>query len=474
MRIYFSEKLKKTGVAIVTKQAKQAIDSEFKHLEDSIKVFGIKGNLGDVCTITHMDDFDVVHVAGAGDVNEKSDLRDLGGNIYKIASAYKTVQVYVGAFDKKSIAQIAYGAKLASYTFNKYKTKNVKVASLTKINFVGTHALHAKKCYGNLEKISEGVFLARDLVSEPANVLTPAGYVEHIKALKALGVKVKVLKEKDLVKQGMGALLAVGQGSTNDSFVVVMEYTGDKKNGDPYVFVGKGVTFDTGGISIKPAGGMEDMKFDMGGSAAVVGAMKAIAGRKAKANVVGIVGLVENMPDGNATRPGDVVTSMDGQTIEVINTDAEGRMVLADCLTYAQKYYTPKVLVNLATLTGAMMVALGTEYAGVFSNDDALVDNLIGAGDAECECLWQMPMNKGYDKLVNSDIADMKNVGGRFAGAVTAAQFLKRFVNEDVAWAHIDIAGTAWEYGSKPTCPKGATGYGVRLLDRLVFDGTRK
>ena len=474
MRIEFSDTMKKTGVVIALNSKEKGLDTKFKTLAPLTKVLSLKGELGEDNMATDTVGFDIVHIIGSGALEEVSDIRDLGGNIFKTVSAYKTVQVYVGDLKHKTIAQIAYGIKMASYRFDKYKTKGVKKPILTTITLVGKTAKDAKKCYANLDKIADGVFFARDLVSEPANILNPTEYVKLAQSLKTLGVKVKVLKEKDLVKQGMNALLSVGQGSRQDSFVVVMEYMGGNKNDDPYVFVGKGVTFDTGGISIKPAGGMEDMKFDMGGSAAVVGAMKAIAGRKSKANVVGIIGLVENMPDGNASRPGDVVTSMDGQTIEIINTDAEGRLVLADCLTYAQKYYTPKVLVNLATLTGAMMVALGSEYAGVFSNDDDLANALIDAGESECEGVWPMPMNKGYDTLIKSDIADMKNVGGRFAGAITAAQFLKRFVSSDVAWAHIDIAGVAWEYGSKPTCPKGATGYGVRLLDRLVFDGTRK
>jgi leucyl aminopeptidase len=290
--------------------------------------------------------------------------------------------------------------------------------------------------------------------------------------LTALGVKVEVLDEKEMAKLGMGALLGVAQGSAFPPRLVVMQWLGNPSANDkgPVCFVGKGVTFDTGGISIKPAGGMEDMKFDMGGAAAVIGALKALAGRKAKANVVGIIGLVENMPSGTAQRPGEVVTTASGQTVEVINTDAEGRLVLADALWYAQENFKPRCIVDLATLTGAIIVALAHEHAGLFSNDDTLSDQLTKAGKAVDETLWRLPLGDAYDKMINSPIADMKNVGEKWAGSITAAQFLQRFITKGTPWAHLDIAGTAWQSKDKPVSPKGATAFGVRLLDRFVAE----
>ena len=306
-------------------------------------------------------------------------------------------------------------------------------------------------------------------------MLYPATLAKEAQALKKLGVKVTVLGEKEMKKLGMGALLGVGQGSARESKMVIMEWTGVPKSKSakaqqPVAFVGKGVTFDTGGISIKPAGGMEDMKWDMGGSGVVIGLMKALAGRKAKVNAVGVVGLVENMPDGNAQRPGDIVKSMSGQTIEVLNTDAEGRLVLADALWYTQTKYKPKFVVDLATLTGAIIVALGNERAGMYANDDTLAEQISAAGDAVDELVWRMPLGKAYDELINCDAADMQNIGGRWGGSITAAQFLQRFIKEGTPWVHLDIAGTTWSKKVKPVVPKGGTGYGVRLLDRVVAD----
>jgi len=317
--------------------------------------------------------------------------------------------------------------------------------------------------------VVEGVYLTRDVVTEPPNVLYPETLAARCKELEELGVVVEILNEKKMAKLGMGALLGVGQGSVRESFLVTMRWDGGPKNKAPVAFVGKGVTFDTGGISLKPGPGMEEMKWDMGGSGTVLGLMKALAGRKAKVNAVGVVGLVENMPDGNAQRPGDVVTSMSGQTIEIHNTDAEGRLVLADALWYTQQEFKPQAMIDLATLTGAILIALGNEYAGLFSNDDTLSAQLISAGQASGEPVWRMPLGDAYDKLLNSDCADMKNIGGRNAGSITAAQFLQRFV-KDTTWAHLDIAGMAWSSKDRPTVPKGATGYGVRLLDRFVSD----
>jgi leucyl aminopeptidase len=316
------------------------------------------------------------------------------------------------------------------------------------------------------------VFFTRDLVSEPANVLYPETLARQAKSLTNLGVAVEVLDDKRMKRLGMGALLGVAQGSVRPPRLVIMRWKGAPKAGDKRLvaFVGKGVTFDTGGISIKPSSGMGDMKWDMGGAGVVIGVMKALAGRKAKVNAVGVIGLVENMPSGSAQRPGDIVTSMSGQTIEVLNTDAEGRLVLADGLWYCQDRFKPKVMVDLATLTGAVIVALGHEYAGLFSNDDKIADALIAAGKAVGEGLWRLPLAEAYDKELNCDIADMKNITGtRGAGSVTAAQFLQRFVNE-VPWAHLDIAGITWSKKDAPTVPKGGTGFGVRLLDRFVRD----
>ncbi|MGE5476716.1 MAG: leucyl aminopeptidase [Bacteroidales bacterium] len=367
-------------------------------------------------------------------------------------------------------ANAAFGARLRSYRFDKYLTKQKKEdkPSVKKLTVLSAANGAAKIAYAALDRVADGVFLTRDLVSEPANVIHPESLAAECRKLADLGVDVEVLGEKQMKKLGMGALLGVGQGSDRESQLVVMRWMGAKdQDAAPLALIGKGVCFDTGGISIKPAAGMEEMKWDMAGAGAVVGAMKALAGRQAKANVVGIVGLVENMPSGNAQRPGDVVTSASGQTIEVINTDAEGRLVLADAIWYAREHFKPAAMIDLATLTGAIIISLGNDYAGLFSNDDPLSDAIAAAGKAVDEKVWRMPMGDSYDKALKSDIADMKNVGGREGGSITAAQFLKRFVG-DTPWAHIDIAGTAWSKKDAATCPKGATAFGVRLLDALV------
>ncbi len=372
-------------------------------------------------------------------------------------------------------ANLAYGALLKSYAFEKYFTKkneNHTRVSVKRLVVVTDDPKGAKKAFEPLEKIAEGIFLTRDLVSEPANIIYPETLADACRTLTKLGVEVDVLGEDRMAELGMGALLGVGQGSARESQLVVMEWNGNKgsKKG-PVMFVGKGVTFDTGGISIKPAAGMEMMKWDMGGAGAVIGLMKALAGRKAKVHAIGVVGLVENMPSSTAQRPGDVVTSMSGQTIEVINTDAEGRLVLADALHYGQELFKPQFIVDLATLTGAIITSLGNEYAGMFSNDDDLCRMLSAAGEAEGEKVWRLPLNDTYDKMINSPIADMKNVGtGGKAGSITAAQFLQRFIRRGTPWAHLDIAGMAWADSESPIVPKGGTGYGIRLLNRLVAD----
>ncbi|MBI3199226.1 MAG: leucyl aminopeptidase, partial [Rhodospirillales bacterium] len=322
-----------------------------------------------------------------------------------------------------------------------------------------------------LEPTIDAVFFARDLVSEPANMLYPVEFARRAKELTKLGVKVEVLGEAEMKKLGMNVLLGVGQGSERESQLLVMRWMNGPKSQAPVALIGKGVTFDTGGISLKPAGGMEDMKWDMGGAGAVTGAMRLIAGRKAKANVIAVCALVENMPDGNAQRPGDVVKSMSGQTVEVINTDAEGRLILCDAMWYAQEKFKPQAMIELSTLTGAIIVSLGHERAGLFSNNTQLSTRLRVAGSQIGEKLWRMPLGPKYDKMIDSDIADMKNVSnGRDGGSITAAQFLQRFVKEGVAWAHLDIAGVAWSGKGDNTTPKGATAFGVRLLDRLIAD----
>ncbi len=371
--------------------------------------------------------------------------------------------------DDLRAAHIGYGALLRSYRFDKYRTtlKDEDKPTLAKMTVLSAGQAKAKKHFTDLEAVAGGVFLARDLVSEPPNVLYPESYAKRILALKEDGLKVEVLGEKEMAKLGMGALLGVGQGSTRESQLVIMRWDGGKRGEQPVAFVGKGVCFDTGGISLKPAAGMEDMKWDMGGSAVVSGLMKALAGRKAKVNAIGVVGLVENMPDGNAQRPGDVVTSMSGQTIEIINTDAEGRLVLADALWYTLKKFKPKFMIDLATLTGAMMVALGQVNCGYFANDDELASRMAEAAKAVGEGVWRMPLGEEYNKMMDSDIADMKNAGPRFGGSITAACFLERFV-EKCPWSHMDIAGMAWSSKDAPTVPKGGTGWGVRTLDALV------
>lgn len=373
------------------------------------------------------------------------------------------------ASDGDLAANAGYGARLRSYRFDRYRTKEKEEDKppLSKI-VINTPAKDAKGAYDDLDKVADGVFLTRDLVSEPANILYPEEFAERCRKLKDLGIKVKVLGEAEMEKLGMGSLLGVGQGSARESKLVAMEWMGGKKGDAPVAFVGKGVTFDTGGISLKPAPGMEDMKWDMGGAGAVTGAMAALAGRKAKANVIGVIGLVENMPDGLAQRPGDVVTSMSGQTIEVLNTDAEGRLVLADALWWTQETYKPKTVIDLATLTGAIIVSLAHEFGGVFTKDDKLAKALDTAGESSGDKLWRMPLTKTHDEMIKSEIADMQNIGGKGGGSSTAAAFLGRFIKDDVSWAHLDIAGMAWNTKDKPTCPKGGAGYGVKLLDEYI------
>ena len=402
------------------------------------------------------------------------------------ANAYNAVKLSGSellAFDARGVsadlaAQAAFGIELASYRFDKYFTreKPEKKPSITRVQVVVDDVSAAEAAYAPLRAVADGVRFTRDLVWEPANILYPAEFARRVKALEPLGLTVEVLGEEQMRQLGMGALLGVGQGSVRESQLVVIQWKGaDDPNAQPVAFVGKGVCFDTGGISIKPAAGMEDMIWDMGGAGAVAGLMHALAGRKAKVNAVGILGLVENMPDGNAQRPGDVVTSMSGQTIAVLNTDAEGRLVLADALHYCQDRFKPRFVIDLATLTGAIIVSLGNDFAGLFSNNDELANDLLAASTAEGELLWRMPLPPQYDKLIDSPTADMKNIGPSPAGgSITAAMFLKRFIMDDTPWAHLDIASTAWRKTASPPQQEGATGFGVRLLNRLVatrFEG---
>ncbi len=417
---------------------------------------------------------------GKGDSLDAATLLAIGG---RIAAALNGAGEHAAAVAVDEVAgarigtgemaaYLAQGARLRAYRFDKYRTreKPEQKQTLKRLTFMLDDHGAAKKAFDPLEKIAEGVTLTRDLVSEPANVIYPVTLAERAKKLADLGVHVEVLGEKQMKKLGMGALLGVGQGSAHESQLVIMQWRGaaDSKQ-RPIAFVGKGITFDTGGISIKPAQGMEDMKWDMAGAGTVIGLMHALAARKAKVNVIGMVAAAENMPSGTAQRPGDIVTSLSGQTIEVINTDAEGRLVLADALWYCQEQFKPQAIVDLATLTGAVIVALGNVHGGLFSNNDTLAERLAAAGKATGELLWRLPLADAYDKQINSDAADMKNVGGRNGGSITAAQFLQRFI-KDTPWAHLDIAGMAWSDKDAPTVPKGATAFGVRLLERLVAD----
>jgi leucyl aminopeptidase len=401
---------------------------------------------------------------------------EAGGSAVGALAREPSVSVAAEALSAEQAAHLALGAVLRSYRFDRYRTteKADEKPRLTELKLLVADPGATETAWAPLPAVADGVFLTRDLVSEPPNVLYPAEFAERIEKLEKLGLKVDVFGQKDMEKLGFGALLGVSQGSVQEPRMVVMQWHGagkGKKKGksNPVAFIGKGVTFDTGGISIKPAAGMEDMKWDMAGAGTVVGLMAALAGRKAKVDAVGLVGLVENMPSGSAQRPGDVVKTYSGQTVEIINTDAEGRMVLADVLWYCQEKFEPRFMVDLATLTGAMVITLGHEIGGFFSNDDTLAKQLHDAGEASGEKLWRMPLGEAYDKHLKSDIADMKHVGGRPAGAITAAQFLQRFVNGK-PWAHLDIAGMAWSSKDSATVPKGATAYGVRLLDKLVAD----
>jgi leucyl aminopeptidase len=408
-------------------------------------------------------------------------VEEAGGAAAAALSGEADAALATGDLAPALAAAAGMGAVLRAYRFDRYRTKEKAEdkPKLAALSVLCADPAEAAEAWGPLESVANGVFLARDLASEPPNVLFPAEMADRCLALEELGVKVEVFGPKDMEKLGFGMLMGVALGSATEPRMVVMRWhgasggKGKAKKGEPkpkpLAFIGKGVTFDTGGISIKGAGGMEDMKWDMAGAGAVIGAMAALAGRKAAVDVVGLVGLVENMPSSTAQRPGDVVTSYSGQTVEIINTDAEGRLVLGDVLWYCQERFEPAFMVDLATLTGGIIVALGHEYAGLFANDEALAQNLQASGAAWGEKLWRMPLGDAYDRMIKSEIADMKNVGGRPGGSISAACFIQRFTN-GVPWAHLDIAGTAWSQKDTPTTPKGATAFGVRLIDRLVAE----
>jgi leucyl aminopeptidase len=408
-----------------------------------------------------------------------AEIEAAGGAVAAALSGEADAAVAVGELTGAQAASVAMGAVLRAYRFDRYRTKEKAEdkPKLAALSVLCDDPAIAAASWADMEAVANGVFLARDLVSEPPNVLFPKEMADRCLALEELGVKVEVFGPKEMEKLGFGMLMGVAQGSATEPRMVVMRWNGAPKGkgkkgepkAKPLAFIGKGVTFDTGGISIKSAGGMEDMKWDMAGAGAVIGAMAALAGRKAKVDVVGLVGLVENMPSSTAQRPGDVVTSYSGQTVEIINTDAEGRLVLGDVLWYCQERFEPAFMVDLATLTGGIIVALGHEYAGLFSNDETLAQNLQAAGTGWGEKLWRMPLGDAYDKMLKSEIADMKNVGARPGGSISAACFIQRFTN-GVPWAHLDIAGTAWSTKDAPTIPKGATAFGVRLIDRLVAE----
>ena len=418
-----------------------------------------------------------VLVVGAGaDARTAEAAEKLGGTAAArlLTSGVKTAVIDVSTLglDADGAARVGLGAALRGWRYDRYRTKlkDKHKPSLSELVIVGAPAGAQKRYDERWAPVYDGVALTRELVTEPANIIYPESFVERVKdSLKGSGIEIEVLDRAAMEKLGMGALLGVAQGSVREARMMILTWNGGGQS-KPVAFVGKGVTFDTGGISIKPAQNMEAMKWDMGGAGAVVGAFKALAGRKAKANVVGICGLVENMPSGTAQRPGDVVTTMSGQTVEVINTDAEGRLVLADALTYVQRTFKPAAIVDFATLTGAIIISLGHEYAGLFTNNDALGQKLVTAGDASGDRLWRMPMAESFDRLSDSPIADMKNVGPREGGSITAAHFIQRFVDNGTPWAHVDMAGKAWAEKASATAEKGATGFGVRLIDEYVAE----
>lgn len=446
----------------------KASEKLIKQTLDSRKNFDAKA--GETLIITTAEK--AVIILGLGDKKDfdAQTAETAGGKACAALKALGSAHAAIVEGKTKHVHHIAAGAKLRSYSFDKYKAK--KDTSPKRFDIISDKNKNAEKDYERLSHVLNGIFTARDLVNEAPNTLYPESYAKFIKdKLKPLGLQIEILDDKKMEKLGMGAILAVGKGSERKPRIVIMRWNGGKKSDKPIALVGKGVTFDTGGISLKPGAAMDEMKMDMGGSAAVVGTMQALAARNAKANVVGIVGLAENMPASNAYRPGDIITSYAGKTIEVLNTDAEGRLVLADCLTYVQEKDKPSAIIDLATLTGAIMVALGHEYCGTFVNDDSLWKDMDKAAATANEKIWRMPLDPVWSEEVVSDVADLRNLGkSRNAGASTAAAFLEHFIDEGTKWAHMDIAGTAWKKSTGATTPKYATGFGVRTLEELVYN----
>ena len=447
---------------------KYLINSEFSYINDLLKTSDLKKNL----FVFELNSKKKIVLISIKNNLKNSDIENLGAEFFSRINYGKNCDYHIISDSivtkyNNFLGHFLHGLKLKSYEFNKYKSK--KETRLILVNVVGNKNKPSEKNQLKFRALEEGTFYARDLVSEPGNVLHPDEYAKRLNSLKKDGLKINIYDEKKLKKLGMHALLGVGQGSVRGSYLVTMEWNGLKNNSQPLAFVGKGVCFDTGGYSLKPAKFMEDMTYDMAGSATVVGLMKSLALRRAKVNAVGVVGLVENMVSGNAQRPGDIVKSYSGKTIEILNTDAEGRLVLADALTFTEKKFKPKFIIDLATLTGAIIVCLGSEYAGLFSNDDKLSKQIYEAGEKVEEKVWRMPLHKNYDKLMNSKNADVQNInyiGG--AGSTTAAQFLQRFILNKTPWAHLDIAGMAFSKYGGALNSSGATGFGVRLLNQLV------
>ena len=485
--IFFIDNSKKN-----TKNLVFSLDKKInKFVATSLERRNFNGEFGKICHFEIPNGQNITNSIAIG-IGSKKDLTDyncqyLGGHLYsflenlgygKISLSLKPIKNLHISYDN-IILNLTLGLNLKSYSFKKYKknlSEEKKRNSLTSIEFITSNVVKLKKLYIQYNAIAEGVFFSRDLLHEPPNILNPINLAKRAKELSKLNIKVDILDENQMKKLGMGALLAVGMGSANPSRLVTLEWNGNPLSKDPPLgLVGKGVTFDTGGISIKPSEGMEEMKMDMGGSALVLGVMKTLALKKAKANVVGVIGLVENMVSSNAQRPSDIVKSMSGKTIEVLNTDAEGRLVLADALWYCQEKFKVKTIIDFATLTGAIIVALGNFYAGLFSSSKDLSNKLIKSGENTDEKVWEFPLGKEYDLLLDCDIADVKNITGtRGAGSITAAQFLKRFVKDDVAWAHLDIAGVTWINKDLPLSSKGGTGFGVRLINDYIFKNIEK
>jgi len=443
---------------------------EFSYISDLLKISDLKKKL----LFFEINSKKTIFLVSIKKDLKTSDIESLGSEFHGYINYDKKNDYFVNSDSINSkienfIGYFLHGLKLRSYEFNTYKSKKDK--RLVFINVIGSKNKISTQTQLRFKALEEGIFFARDLVSEPGNILHPDEYAKRLSTLKKIGLKINIYDDKKLKKLGMNALLGVGQGSIRGTYLVTMEWNGLRNNTKPLAFVGKGVCFDTGGISLKPAKFMEDMTYDMAGSAAVVGLMKNLALRKAKINAVGVVGLVENMPGGNAQRPGDIVKSYSGKTIEILNTDAEGRLVLADALTFTERKFKPRFMIDLATLTGAIIVSLGSEYAGLFSNNDKLSNQLLAVGEKVDEKLWRMPLHKNFDKLIDSKNADMQNinyVGG--AGSTTAAQFLQRFILNKTPWAHLDIAGMAFSKYGGALNSGGATGYGVRLLNKLIED----